>query len=123
MRSTMRTGRRPLVFVALLLVAAFAVALLAQPAAKPGPELAAPGGPNGTANAIDASAGPGGVGNGVQQGKAYKHDKTPKPLRETAQVGNKPRDEDEEEDLLHRNSQPVGFFSPPAIVSRMEVSA
>jgi hypothetical protein len=81
-----------------LVVAAFAVALLAQPAPKPGPELAAPGGANGTPNAVDANAGPVGVGNGVLQGKAYKHDKTAKPLRDTPQVANKPREEDEDQE-------------------------
>ena len=98
MRSTIVRGRRPIVFVALLVVAAFAVAMFAQQAPRSGPEVAAPGAPDGTPNAVDAAAGPVAVGNGVSQGKSYKHDKTSKPLRDMPAVANKPKDRGGEED-------------------------
>ena len=103
MSSTVGRGRcRPIVFVALLVVAAFAVAMYAQNSPKPsGPEVAAPGGPNGTPNAVDAAGGPVAVGNGVSQGKSYKHDKTSKPLKDLPQVANKPKDRDEEKEDEH----------------------
>ena len=98
MSSTVGRGRRPVVFVALLVVASFAVALFAQQQPNQGPQVAAPGGADGTPNAVDAAAGPVAVGNGVSQGKSYKHDKTSKPLKDLPQVANKPKDRDEEDE-------------------------
>src|SRR3954469_22253340 len=95
-------GRRPIVFVALLVVAAFAVAMFAQQSpGSAGPNVAAPAGADGTPNAADAAAAPVAVGNGVSQGKSYKHDKTSKPLRDMPAVANKPKDRDEEEEDEH----------------------